>query len=47
MPITVMYKTVKLDIVNVSNLNSDAIMGIDLIEHLDLVSKVKKKKFVF
>ena len=33
MPITVMNKTVNHDIVIVSNLNSNAIMGIDLIEH--------------
>ena len=47
MPITVMGKTVNHDIVIVSNLNSNAIMGIDLIEHLGLVYKSKKKKFSF
>ena len=47
MPITVMDKTVNHDIVIVSNLNSNAIMGIDLIEHLGLVYKAKKKKFIF
>ena len=45
MPITVMNKTVNHDIVIVSNLNSNAIMGIDLIEHLGLVYKAKKKKY--
>ena len=46
-PITVMNKTVNHDIVIVANLNSNAIVGIDLIEHLCLVYKSKKKKFVF
>ena len=45
--ITVMNKTVNHDIMIVSNLNSNPIMGTDLIKHLGLVYKAKKKKFVF
>ncbi len=47
MPISVMGKTAKHDIVVVQNINSNAIMGADLIEHLGLVYYSKKKKFAF
>jgi len=47
MPVTVMGKTVKHDIIVVQNVNSNAIMGADLIEHLGLVYFTKKKKFAF
>jgi len=47
MPISVMGKTVKHDIIVVQNINSNAIMGANLIEHLGLVYYAKKKKFAF
>jgi hypothetical protein len=47
MPVTVMGKTVKHDIIVVQNINSNAIMGFDLIEHLGEVYYAKKKKFAF
>ena len=37
MPITMMGKTVNHDVIVVQNINSHAIMGADLIEHLGLV----------
>jgi hypothetical protein len=42
-----MNKTVKHNVIVVNNLNSNAIMGIDLIEKLGLVYKARKKTFVF
>jgi hypothetical protein len=49
MPISVMGKTVKHDIIVKckQNVNSNAIMGADLIKHLGLVYYAKKKKFLF
>ncbi len=47
MPVTVMGKTVKHDIIVVQNINSNAIMGSDLIEHLGIVYYTKRKKFAF
>ena len=47
LPITVMNKTVNHNVIVVNNLNSNAIMGIDLIEKLGLVYKARKKTFVF
>jgi hypothetical protein len=47
MPITVMNKTVTHNVIVVHNLNSNAIMGINLIEKLGLVYKARKKTFVF
>jgi len=47
MSISVMEKTVKHDIIVVQNINSNAIMGANLIEHLGLVYYAKKKKFPF
>jgi len=47
MPTSVMGKAVKHDIIVVQNINSNAVMGIDLIEHLGLVYYAKKKKFAF
>ncbi len=47
LPFTVMNKTVKHDVIVVNNLNSNAIMGIDLIKKLGLVYKARKKRFVF
>jgi hypothetical protein len=43
MPVTVMGKTVKHDIIVVQNINFNAIMGVDLIKHLGLVYYAKKK----
>jgi hypothetical protein len=40
-------KTVKHDIILVKNINSNAVMGEDLIEHLGLVYYAKNKKFPF
>ncbi len=40
-------QTVKHNVIVVNNLNSNAIMGIDLIEKLGLVYKARKKTFVF
>ncbi len=42
-----MGKTVKHDIIVVQNINSNAIMGADLIEHFGIVYYAKKKKFAF
>ncbi len=42
-----MNKTVQHDVMIVTNLNSNAIMGIDLIEKLGLVYKARMKTFVF
>ncbi len=42
-----MGKKVKHDILEVQNINSNAIKGADLIEHLGLVYYSKKKKFAF
>ncbi len=47
LPFTVMNKTVQHDIMVVTNLKSNTIMGIDLIEKLGLVYKARKKTFVF
>ncbi len=47
MPISVMEKTLKHDIILVQNINSNAIMGADLIKHIGLVYCAKKKKFAF
>jgi len=47
MPISVMGKTVKHDIIVVQNINSNTIMGDNLIEHLGLVYYAKRKKFAF
>jgi hypothetical protein len=44
MPITVMGKTVKHDIIVVQNIKSNAIVGADLIKHLGIVYYAKKKK---
>jgi len=47
MPVTVMGKTVRHDIIVVQNINSNATMGSDLIEQLGVVYYAKKKKFAF
>jgi hypothetical protein len=47
MPATVMGKTGKHDIIVIQNINSNAIMGADLIKHLGLVYYAKRKKFAF
>ncbi len=46
-PFTVMNKTMKHNVIVVNNLNSNAIMGIDLIKKLGLVYKEQKKTFMF
>jgi len=43
MPVTVLSKTLKHVIIGVQNINSNAIIGADLIEHLGLVYYTKKK----
>ncbi len=47
MPIIVMGKMVKHEIIVVQNINSNAIMGADLIKHLGLIYYAKKEKNAF
>ena len=47
MPITVKGTTVRHNVIVVSHLNSNAIMGIDLIKKLGLVYAARKEKFYF
>ena len=47
LPITVQHKTVKHNVIVVDNLNSAAIMGIDLIDKLGITYISRKREFVF